>query len=421
MTNDLDTAETARHRPSPGRDALSRLRDRRKARRAAVRDPYWENVRYVAATLVVFVHVTGTVSDRDGLLWLYIATWALRVPLFALVAGYFSTADALTPRRARRLIEAVLVPYLLVGLLHTLQLRYFRGEWGLTDGAWTFFTVHSAWGLWFLLSLLFWRLGLPLLAQLRYPLAASVAIALVSGYVSDIGSAFSFARTLTYLPFFLLGWKLRQGLLADALRAGWARWAGLGTLAVVFAASWFGRGEVRMGWLLMKGAYIEGNLVQAPLAWVPRAGVLLGGMLVILAFLPLVPRRRLPLVTSLGTAGLYIYLLHPLALRPLLERYGFDWVGPWYEQVALVLFAVVLAAALGSPPVRWLTRPVIEPRLPWLFRGDPGPGREPGAGAGAMAGNGNGNGNGEEHGTGSGSAGVAEEPVREPAAAHRSP
>ncbi|MFG2737394.1 hypothetical protein N0X72_10670 [Streptomyces carpaticus] len=346
---------------------LPRLWPRTSKARRASRDPHWDNIRYFSGVLVVFGHAMDSIADRDGLRWLYIASWAMRVPVFVMVAGYFSSAGALTPREGRRLIESILLPYLAIGLLHTLQRHHYD------DGEWTYYTVEPAWGLWFLLSLLFWRAGLPYLAQLRYPLATSVVVALLAGYIADIGSAFSFSRTLTFLPFFLLGWRLRQGLFREAMRAPWSRYAALGVLALTFTVSWSARHDIKLGWLFMKGPYGQGHLFDAPFAWTTRAAVLAAGAVIALAFIRLVPRRNLPVITYLGAGGLTIYLLHPLVLRPLLERYGVDWVGPWPEQAALLLFAIALASLLATPPVRWLARPLVQPRIGWLFRPETAP------------------------------------------------
>lgn len=340
---------------------------RRRAVAKQSRDPRWDNLRYLSGTLVVLVHMSNGLTDRMGLHWLYVATWALRVPLFAMVAGYFSRADAITPREARRLVESILVPYLALSLLHTLQIWHFRGRW-------TFFVTEPAWGLWFLLSLLCWRAALPYLAQLRHPLATCVVVALVAGYIPDIGTTMSVSRTLTFLPFFLVGWKLRQGVGATALRTTWSRYVALAVLAATFAVSWLIHDNVKANWLRMKGPYDGGqSLLEAPWAWVVRAVVLVGGAVIALSFARLVPHRRLPAITYLGAGGMYIYLLHPLVLRPLNVAGVLDWVGPWHEQVLLVGCAFALTAVLASAPVRWVTRPVVQPRLPWLFRGETAP------------------------------------------------
>ncbi|MFY1678122.1 acyltransferase family protein [Streptomyces sp. WMMC905] len=332
---------------------------------AESRDPHWDNLRFLSGTLVVLGHATDTITDRDGLRWLQIATWALRVPVFVMVAGYFSGADTLTPRGARRLVESILVPYLLIGLLHTLQQRWFYGDW-------SFQVVDPPWALWFLLSLFFWRLGLPCLARLRHPLTTSVVAALVVGYLSDFDGSLSLSRTVCFLPFFVVGWRLRQGALDELMRARWSGPAAVSVLAVTAVSAWYVRHDVSFGWLRMSGPYDAGHPTSLPWAWTIRAGVLLCGTVIALAFVRAVPRRRLPWVTYLGAGGLYVYVLHPLVLRPVLRWWGMDWVGPWWEQGLVVVLAVALSMLLASAPVRRLARPVVQPRLPWLFRAEDG-------------------------------------------------
>jgi peptidoglycan/LPS O-acetylase OafA/YrhL len=111
--------------------------------------------------------------------------------------------------------------------------------------------------------------------------------------------------------------------------------------------------------------------------------VLLGGMIVALSVIRLIPRRRLPVITYLGAGGLYIYLLHPLVLRPLHERDVFDGVGSPAGLLGAVCLATLLSAALASPPLRWLTRPLIQPSVPWLFKPNADPGARPPAKADA--------------------------------------
>ncbi|UGY91828.1 acyltransferase family protein [Streptomyces gobiensis] len=330
------------------------------------RDPHWDNIRYFSGTLVVIGHSLESLSELNGLRWLHIASWALRVPVFVMVAGYFSSAGPLNAREARRLIESIALPYLLIGLLHTLQLKYYYGDW-------KFFTADPAWAMWFLLSLLAWRVLLPYLAALRYPLLTSVGAALAVGYIAKFSATFSASRTITFLPFFLLGWKLRQGLADELLRARWSRDAALGVLALTFAAGWVFRHDVSTTWLAMREPYGDEIPVGMEWAWAVRGAVLLCGMVIGLSFIRLVPKGRIPVITYLGAGGLYIYLLHPLALRPVMINGGVDWVRSWPEQLALVLLAAVLAAALASPPVRRLTRPLVQPRLPWLFAPAPAP------------------------------------------------
>ncbi|MGP3970337.1 hypothetical protein [Streptomyces sp. 6N223] len=83
-------------------------------------------------------------------------------------------------------------------------------------------------------------------AAARAARAASVVAALAAGFLSaDLGGTLELSRTLCFLPFFLLGWRLREGLFADALRAQWSRYAAVAVLGAAFAAAWPLRDEVR--------------------------------------------------------------------------------------------------------------------------------------------------------------------------------
>ena len=328
----------------------------------SVREPRWDNVRFVSGTLVVVGHTIEPLGHVDGLRWLYLTSWAMRVPVFVLLAGYFSSVGPLTVKELRRLSESVLLPYLAIGLLHTAQLRLMYDDWNL-------FVTEPAWGLWFLFALFVWRMLLPYVVVLRFPLLVSGTAAVAVGMMSSFGNAYSASRIVCFLPFFLLGWRLRQGLAEQLLEARWSRWAALAVLALTATVAWAVRDDVNLSWLAMRTPYAEMDTPGPP--WAPlvvRAVVLAGGAVVALAFVQLVPRRRLPVVSYLGAGGLYIYLLHPLMLRPL-TAYGdlLGKVGPWHEQLALLAAVTVLSAALASPPVRKLARPLVQPRLPWLY------------------------------------------------------
>lgn len=333
---------------------------------ATSRNPHWDNIRYISGTLIVLIHMTAPLLEFTAIRWIYIATWAFRVPTFAMIAGYFSTAGPLNGRDTRRLVESVLVPYLLLGIAHSAQLRYYSGEWD-------FYVENPAHALWFLLALLFWRMMLPYVARLRYPLGIAVLAALAAGYLEHIGYMFAASHTIALLPFFLLGWKLREGWARRALDARWSFHAALGVVGTVSVLAFVYLRDIETVWLGMLGPYAKENFpVDLEWAWVMRAAVLLFGFVAALSLIRLVPKRRLPLISYLGSGGFYMYLLHPLVVRAWMESGpGVDWVDTKAEQILMIALSVLLATALASPPVRALTRPVIQPRLPWLFTADP--------------------------------------------------
>ncbi|WP_340560895.1 acyltransferase family protein [Streptomyces sp. GSL17-111] len=327
---------------------------------ATARDPWWDNVRFVAATLIVVLHTVGSIMARHETLHAFsVGTWALRVPVFVVLAGVFSSAGPLGGRRLRGLTQSVAVPAALFSLLYSLEVLALGGEFRLH-------VTQLPWTLWFLMSLFCWRLLLPLVVQLRHPLIMTSVAALAAGYVETLGMAYSASRTVVYLPLFYLGWRLGQG----ALR-GWftARWslpvAAAGLLASGLAGLAWHR-DVSGSWLSMRHPYAAEPL-GLEWAWLIRLAVLAVAAALVLCLLRVTPRRRLPFVSALGSAGFTIYLLHPLVILPFRETGWIARVNTPGEQVGLVLCAVALAAVLGSPPVRWLARPLVRPPVTRLF------------------------------------------------------
>ena len=64
------------------------------------------------------------------------------------------------------------------------------------------------WLLWYLASLVCWRLLLIPLSRFRFALGASILIALVAGWFDSIGYTGSLSRTLVLLPFFVAGFRI---------------------------------------------------------------------------------------------------------------------------------------------------------------------------------------------------------------------
>ncbi len=300
-------------------------------------------------------------STATGLYW---ATWPLRVPVFVLVAGYFSDARPLDDRRIVVLLRNVLGVYLVWDLVAFLRR-------GIVDDLWRYEPASPAFGLWFLLALLWWRLMLPLLVRVRGAGALVWVLALGAGFVPQLGQAFAGSRTFAYLPLFWLGWRLRQRGARGALGTVRARVVGAVGLAVagggmLLLSQRFGRGVLRFagpyggGW--------EQQLGEAGL----RGLVLALGTVGALGALALVPVTRVPWWTTLGAGSMTVYVVHPVLVQHAKSVRAFDAVREPADLVALVVVGVGLALVLASPPVRAVLRPLVQPRGTWWLAPPPG-------------------------------------------------
>lgn len=334
------------------------------------RVPFWDNARYACIVLVVLGHAIQRLTyDSDIALAAYLALYAFHMPAFAIISGYFSKSGSPTRVQMARVITDILLPYVIFEFLWTLT------KWLVEGQADPNFTKPS-WTLWFLLALGIFRLVLPYLALLRWPLLWTVIISIGVGYLPNVDSTFSLSRTLGLLPFFALGWWLRERDVVTRfrlleIRPWWIRVVSVVLLAAAGFSAWrwidvWKELDLRH-WLFYEDAYADLGGEQW---WAGGVRVALMLMAVILsaAFFALIPRGTY-WWTKFGQYTMYVFLLHSFVLYPFRETGVLRDLDPTWLWLPLVtLLSVVLALALATKPVRWLFRPLVEPRPQWLFR-----------------------------------------------------
>ncbi len=339
---------------------------------------FWDNARFLAVTLVVAGHAIQPLVDRSGgALTLYLVIYAFHMPAFAIISGYFSSAEPPTARHMLRVLTDLVIPYVIMEAAWSIVKLVADGESG-------FDPTTPSWTLWFLVSLAIFRLVLPYLALLRWPLAISLVLSVGVGYLNGVDSTFALARTFGFLPFFVLGWKLSTTDIAQWWRGlGEAAWWIRGVAAAIFAgAAWVVSANLPTWrtvdlrhWLYYDQSYSDLG-TDSVLGGAGRLALLAVAVILCAAFLALVPRHPI-LVTELGTGTMYVYLLHSFALYPIRETGLLDAQRPTSALLMLLCVAsVAVALVLASPPCRRLFRPVIQPDVRWLLtRARPAKGR----------------------------------------------
>lgn len=334
------------------------------------RVPLWDNARWIAITLMVVGHAILKLIDESNVAYeVYLFIYAFHVPVFVAVGGYFAKSGPPGTRQLHRLLTDIAFPYLIFETIWT-TLRWVLG------GSFVLDFSSASWTLWFLIALLVWRIALPYLVLLRYPLLISILVSVGAGYLTSIDSTFALSRTLGLLPFFVFGWKLRQWQLTSRwLSLGWGavwRWragalALFATLAVVIVRGIDVLRELKVRrFLLYDEAYSHFGYDEF-WAGAIRLGLMLLAFALIVAFLLLIPRST-TWYSALGAATMYIYLLHSFLLFPLRETGVLDGPQPPWVLPALIVGSVAVSAGLSLPIVRRVFRPLVEPRARWLFR-----------------------------------------------------
>ena len=315
--------------------------------------------------MVVFGHLIELHIGNDHFLRsIWIVIYAFHMPMFALVSGIFSKA-ALDDRQMGQLIKNIVVPLIAFEVLYELAEYLLHGELSIYSGL-----IAPYWMLWYLLSLLSWRLLLPLFARLQFPVVLSLVLALTSTYSEHIGYTLSLSRTLMFFPFFLLGWKFGSGLFLSPKKS----WLLISLSITGFAiiASFLLKTDFDYRWLY--GSFSLQRLQMANLTGTAYQLLQYGLSTVIgLAVLNLLARRNWGLA-PIGQRSIYVFLWHGAALIAMEELGLLNRIFNMEDTASLLLSLSSTAAIVWLCSHRrceWLTQKIILQPLTWLILRQP--------------------------------------------------
>lgn len=159
--------------------------------------------------LVILGHLIGSlsVSGGGGAVWNLI--YAFHMPLFVLISGYFSRAEKLS-------LSSIIKPLIIFQIINVALLLTLGGKFGLS------FLLVPYWTLWYLLSLIFWRIiqryiPTQFLNRPYLILGATFILALFVGTFLPYGRMFSIQRTISFLPFFMMGYYFKTDQIQQTL------------------------------------------------------------------------------------------------------------------------------------------------------------------------------------------------------------
>ena len=140
-------------------------------------------------------------------LWIYL----FHMPLFVLLSGYFSGRKK-NVREFFQSLKGIAVTLVIFQILSLLLLYFVKHEF-----SWEYL-VRPYWTLWYLMSLLLWRIMLQFTPEkmLQRPilyLVIATIISIVTGLALPYGWVFAIQRTLSFYPFFLLGYYMSKSLI----------------------------------------------------------------------------------------------------------------------------------------------------------------------------------------------------------------
>jgi fucose 4-O-acetylase-like acetyltransferase len=326
------------------------------------RDPWPDNAKLVLIVLVAIGHLLskGITERLPAAHALYVWIYLFHMPAFIFLAGFFSGGREISAKTLRSVVTRLLAPYLVFTVLYSVAIYAVAGHGLRVD------LVNPYWLLWFLPALAAWRLLSPLYLNLRWPFAVSLVVGLGAGMLDRVAQDFTLSRILAFAPFFVLGALTTRERL-HILQRPMARLAGAGVLVTSLVAVALLHEHIGTPAALFWDTGYESQHLSTLEGLGSRLLMYAVGTGLLLAVLAVVPSGR-SWLTGIGAASIYIYLLHGFLVRGASSFHILDHVQSTIGIAVLVIVTIGVCLVLGSPLVRKLARPFVEPRLTWLMR-----------------------------------------------------
>lgn len=306
------------------------------------RNAYFDNAKFILIFLVVFGHTISPYrTSNDQVLSLYHFIFIFHMPVFILLAGYFSK-NFRKKGYYKKTLTKVLVPYLIFQTIYTF---YYNAIYDNQSFDLQYFVPR--WAMWFLLSLMFWKLMLPIFA--RWPMwlgmSISLGLGLGVGYMNLEGfeKVLSISRMLVFFPFFLLGYYLSQkeNPFKILLNPKGRSIAAAVLLLTLIGSYYFLQDTVYTDMLYGTNTYDNHG------EFFIRVGQYAISILVSFAFMALIPSKPL-MFTDIGQRSLYVYLLHGFILKWFFTTEYAKGLHTSWDFILLTIIAALVTLLTGS-------------------------------------------------------------------------
>lgn len=319
-----------------------------------VRNYLIDNTKFIMIVLVVFGHlVEPLIRSNESIKTVYMAIYSVHMPIFVMLTGLLSKAK-LTRRSIQKLVKAIVVPFIIFTLLYEVFHLAFTG----------FFSIYAIqlrpfWLLWFLYSLVIWRLLLPILLMFPYPVLLSVFISLVAGYIESIGYFLGISRTLYFLPFFVFGYKVVGSVIENKKLKQCPKIVYMIILFLNGIFFWFVNNHP-VEWLYGSLSY-EKLSVDTWLGLMIRIVIYAISMISSIAIFMLITRKK-TVFSSYGANSMQVYLWHGFIVKIALWFGLLTFIGKNESLVTmsiLFIFAIFITLILSTEYVRKRTQRLI--------------------------------------------------------------
>lgn len=266
----------------------------------------WDNLKFLLIIFVVIGHYTQQFrADNETLQRIYVFIYSFHMPIFIFVTGLFSK-KAVDEKNIKKAL-----PYLTCFFATTLILFITRALLGWAP----VFELFSPSGIsWYLMSMFFMFLITMLIKDYKpqYIFVLSLIIGVMCGFVqTENPDFFTWMRTLTFYPFFCLGYISDREKIEKATNKISIKITAVIFFVAIYLLIYFYPKQANKISRLNTARHTFSELGRfAPYGWELRLLTYAISFAAIFLLISLIPRKRIKGFTSLGERTLGIYMFH---------------------------------------------------------------------------------------------------------------
>lgn len=266
---------------------------------------YFDNIKGLLILFVVLTHTLGICSDYYGFSrdWFKIITFFM-MPLFIFITGIFARKSKKTPiKRASKMLIIFIIAQVLITLYYGLVLKTISPFKSIITPRFTlWYLLTCAWL--YLLEYVFRKF------KFKYVFIISLLFAILSGFISVITNTLSLTRTVTAIPFFVLGYYQKDIKLFDKVK----KYKNVFFILTLIITVWF---LFNQDFFLFKDTYLKYSyfVYDTPLECFLKRCLLYVIFFIFSGFILNIMPRKKTFLASLGNKTLTIYLIHGVLLK----------------------------------------------------------------------------------------------------------
>ena len=308
----------------------------------------WDNYKFCLILTVVLGHIVQYYLNSSTAKSMMLFILLFHMPAFMFITGLFSK-NLVNNKRYDKAFAFFGIYIITKVLIYVSQ---------LICGMKPKFSLLTEAGVpWFAFSLMIFYFVTMILSRFRksYVLLVSLLLACFVGYDSSVGDYLVLARTITFYPYFYLGYCLQQDdVIKFAKRKSIQLLSGIVLIVTVVACLLY----LNDIWWLSSVLYMPYSGLQQPaLGAALRLIRYVIGLVITFAFVSVIPNIQLPIM-KWGSRTIQVFVLH----RPFIYLwFGFEVFPNQSKWISVFVFGTILTIVLSTKwlekPFRWLLNP----------------------------------------------------------------